>query len=78
MQGRSHRQLIRVLVLLLGSSVLATACGQKGPLYLPGEKPVKPKPQVVQTTQETKKEGDKTEGQKSDQKTEEPKKEETK
>jgi predicted small lipoprotein YifL len=74
MQGRSHRQLIRVLVLLLGSSVLATACGQKGPLYLPGEKPVKPKPQVVQTTQETKKEGDKTEGQK----TEEPKKEETK
>jgi len=74
MQGRSHRQLIRVLVLLLGSSVLATACGQKGPLYLPGEKPVKPKPQVVQTTQETKKEGDKTEGQK----TEEPKKEEPK
>jgi len=36
MTRNTHRRLIFAAILLLGACALATGCGRKGPLYLPG------------------------------------------
>nr|WP_315484172.1 lipoprotein [uncultured Undibacterium sp.] len=40
----------RIAGLILFSTLLLSACGQKGPLYMPEKKLASPKPSAVQST----------------------------
>lgn len=46
---------MRVLLSLIACALLVAACGYKGPLYLPKDKPSKQKPAPVQEQKEEEK-----------------------